>query len=105
LQRREKGQKEKRERVAVAAWWLCWLPVVELVFVVVYRLGLLVFSLEKAAVERWRELQKADGKRRKMETGGAGFFVIFGPHFLLSEVINGASIYRRWKRVISSTPG
>jgi hypothetical protein len=106
LQRREKGQKEKRERVAVAAWWLCWLPVVELVFVVVYRLGLLVFSLEKAAVERWRELQKADGKRRKMETGGeAGFFVIFGPHFLLSEVINGASIYRRWKRVISSTQG
>ena len=32
LQRREKGWKEKRERVAVAAWWLCWLPVVELVF-------------------------------------------------------------------------
>ena len=27
-----------------------WLPVVELVFVVVYRLGLLVFSPEKAAV-------------------------------------------------------
>jgi hypothetical protein len=52
LQRREKGRKEKRERVVVAAWWLCWLPVVELVFVVVYRLGLLVSSPEKAAVER-----------------------------------------------------
>jgi hypothetical protein len=51
LQRREKGQKEKRERVVVAAWWLCWLPVVELVFVVVYRSGLLVFSPEKAAGE------------------------------------------------------
>jgi hypothetical protein len=56
LQRREKGWKEKGERVMVAAWWLCWLPVVELVFVVMYRLGLLVFSPEKAAVERWREL-------------------------------------------------
>jgi hypothetical protein len=74
LQRREKGRKEKRERVTVAAWWLCWLPVVELVLLVVYRLGLLVFSQEKAAVERWRELQKADGERWKMETGGeAGF--------------------------------
>ena len=27
-----------------------WIPMVELVFVVVYSLGLLVFSLEKAAV-------------------------------------------------------
>jgi len=31
------------------------------VFVVVYRLDLLVFSPEKAAVERWRELQKENG--------------------------------------------
>ena len=78
----ERDRKEKRERVAVAAWWLCWLPVVELVFVVVYRLGLLVFSPEKAAVERWRELQKADGERRKMETGGeAGFLRFLDPIF------------------------
>jgi hypothetical protein len=42
---------QEREGVAVAAWWLCCLPMVELVFVVVYRLGLLVFSPEKAAVE------------------------------------------------------
>jgi hypothetical protein len=26
----------------------------------------------------------------------------FGPDFLLPQVINGASIYRQWKRVISS---
>jgi hypothetical protein len=32
LQRREKGWKEKKERVKVATWWLCWLLVVELVF-------------------------------------------------------------------------
>ena len=30
---------------------VCWLPMVELVFVVVYRLGMLAFTLEKAAVE------------------------------------------------------
>jgi hypothetical protein len=35
LQRREKGWKEKRERVTVAAWWLCWLPVMELVVALV----------------------------------------------------------------------
>jgi hypothetical protein len=82
LQRREKGRKEKRERVTVAAWWLCWLPMVELVFLVVYRLGLLVFSLEKTTVERWRELQKADGERWKMETGGeAGFLRFLDPIF------------------------
>jgi len=74
LQRREKGRKEKRERVVVAAWWLCWLPVVELVFVVVYRSGLLVFSPEKAAgeevervVEDWR------GKKENENRGKAGF--------------------------------
>jgi len=33
----------------VAAWWSCRLPMVELVFVV-YSLGLVVFSPEKAAV-------------------------------------------------------
>jgi hypothetical protein len=34
LQRREKGWKEKRESRGgslVVGWWLCWLPVVELV--------------------------------------------------------------------------
>jgi hypothetical protein len=55
--------------------------VVELVFVVVYRLGLLVFSPKKVAVERWRELQKADGERRKMETGGRLVFYDFWTRF------------------------
>jgi hypothetical protein len=33
-------------------------------------------------VERWRELQKADGERRKMETGGeAGFLWFLDPIF------------------------
>ena len=31
------------------------------------------------------------------------FLAEFGPEFLLPQVINGASIYRRWKRVILST--
>ena len=35
----------------------------------------------------------------------APFFTDFGPDFLLSQAINGASIYIWWKRVISSTPG
>jgi hypothetical protein len=51
-EKRKRLEREERERVAVAAWWLCWLPVVELVFVVVYRMGLLVSSPEKATVER-----------------------------------------------------
>jgi hypothetical protein len=78
---------------------------VELVFVVVYRLDLLVFSPEKAAVERWRDLQKADGERRKMETRGKLFFVIFGPDVLLHQAMKSTSIYRRWKRAILSTQG
>ena len=32
-------------------------------------------------------------------------FSDFWTQFLLSQVINGASIYKRWKRIISSTPG
>ena len=42
---------QEREGVVVAAWWLCRLPMVELVFVVVFRSGVLVFSPKKAAVE------------------------------------------------------
>ena len=48
LQERER-ERERRSRGGCL--WLCWLPMVELVFVVVYRVGLLVFSPEKAAVE------------------------------------------------------
>ena len=42
---------EKREGVAVAAWWLFRLPMVELVFVVVCRPDVLLLSPENAAVE------------------------------------------------------
>jgi hypothetical protein len=34
-EKRERLEGEERERVAVAAWWLCWLPVVELVVALV----------------------------------------------------------------------
>jgi hypothetical protein len=50
LQRGEEGWKEKRGESHGGCFVAGWLPVVELVFVVVYRLGLLVFSSEKAAV-------------------------------------------------------
>ena len=61
------------------SWWWLWLVV--------------------GTVGRARE-------RKTAETGAEGWFLAdFGSDFLLSQVINGASIYRRWKRVISSTPG
>jgi hypothetical protein len=55
----------------------------------------------------WLE-QRGERGREKYYKNGAErlvFFLIFGPNFLLSQVINGASIYRWWKRIISSTPG
>jgi hypothetical protein len=61
-QKREKGWKEKRERVAVATWWLCWLLVVELVF----RVGMVVD--EGHSGERGR------GKRGKLQKPGNGWF-------------------------------
>jgi hypothetical protein len=51
-----------------------------------------------------RECRERDLLQKTTEEE-AGFFFFFGPDFLLSQVINGASIYRQWKRVISSTPG
>jgi len=50
--------------------------------------------------ERERKERKI-AETRKM----AVFLADFGPDFLLHQVTNGAYIYRRWKRVISSTPG
>jgi hypothetical protein len=45
-------------------------------------------------------------KEKLQKRGQKGWFMAdFGPNFLLAQVINEASIYRRWKRVISSTPG
>jgi hypothetical protein len=47
---------------------------VELVFVVVYRLGLLLSLPEKAAVKRWREsCRRLTGKKGKWKQGEAGF--------------------------------
>jgi len=63
-------------------WWWCWLSVAE------------------EERKRSRRIKSAAGKGRK-----AGFFAYFGPEFLLLQAIKPASIYRRWKRVISSTPG
>jgi len=48
-------------------------------------------------------LQKADGERRKMGTGGRLVFAIFGLDFLLPQAIKSTSIYRRWNRAILST--
>jgi hypothetical protein len=55
----------------------------------------------KATVERERRERTGS---RKLRIEGL-FLVIFGPEFLLLKAINSASIYRRWKRVISSAPG
>jgi hypothetical protein len=50
LQREEEGWKEKRGESHGGCLVAGWIPMVELVFVVVYSLGLLVFSPEKIAV-------------------------------------------------------
>jgi hypothetical protein len=50
--------------------------------------------------EEERRRKSAAGRGRK-----AGFLAYFGQDFLLPQAINSASIYRQWKRVISSAPG
>jgi hypothetical protein len=54
-----------------------------------------------AEEERRRSIRRksAAGRGRK-----AGFLAYFGPDFLLPQAMRSTSIYRRWKRVISSTP-
>jgi hypothetical protein len=56
---------QERKGVVVAAWWLCRLPMVELVFVVVCRPGVLVFWSEKAAVEEVERERKTEKKLQK----------------------------------------
>jgi hypothetical protein len=85
----------ERERVAVAAWWLWWLPVVELI---VGRPVMRVVVAEGHSREKKKREDSA-------ETRKAGFLAYCLPDFLLLQAIKPASIYRRWKRVISSTPG
>jgi len=72
----------------VAGLWLGWIPVVELVV---------------ALVDGWND----GGGERSCWNGGCGnwFFANFGPYFLLLQAIKPTSIYRQWKRVISSTQG
>jgi hypothetical protein len=56
---------QEREGVVVAAWWLCRVPMVELVFVVVCRPGVLVFWSEKATVEEVERERKTERKLQK----------------------------------------
>jgi hypothetical protein len=56
-----------------------------------------------AAVEGERKTEKQRESGRNREE--ADFLAYFGPDFLLFQAIKPASLYRRWKRVISSTPG
>jgi len=53
----------------------------------------------------WR--RGGERKRKEMcrNLKKTGFLAHFGPVFLLFQVIKPASIYRRWKRVLLSTPG
>ena len=44
-----------------------WLPTMELVFVVVYRLGFMVFLLEKVVVGEVERAVEGDGERRNMD--------------------------------------
>jgi len=54
----------------------------------------------------WLERRGERGREKlQKRVSGGWFFFNFGLDFLLPEAINGASIYRRWKRVISSSPG
>ena len=56
-----------------------------------------------AAVEGERKTEKQRESGRNREE--ADFLAYFGPDFLLPHAINSASIYRTWKRVISSALG
>jgi hypothetical protein len=74
---------------------LWWLPVVEL--------------MVERPVMRVVVAKGHGGEKKKREDSGetrkAGFLAYFGPDFLPLQAIKPASSYRRWKRVISSTPG
>ena len=53
----------------------------------------------------WLERQREGERNYRNGAVGGWFFVNFGPDFLLPQIINGASIYRRWKRVIPLSRG
>jgi len=65
----------------VAAWWLCQLPMVELVFVVACRPGVLVFSPEKAAVEEVERERKKNREKVAETEKKLIFWLILDPIF------------------------
>ena len=72
-----------------------WLPVVEL---------MVGRPMMRVVVADGHDREK-NKREDSAEIRKAGFLAYFGPDFLLLQAIKPASIYRRWKRVISSTPG
>jgi hypothetical protein len=78
--RKQGGCREERETDG-GSWWLCRLPMVELVFVVVCRAGVLVLSPEKAAVEEV-ERERKKNREKVAETGKKLiFWLILDPNF------------------------
>ena len=65
----------------MAAWWLCQLPMVELVFVVACRPGVLVFSPEKAAVEEVERERKKNREKVAETEKKLIFWLILDPIF------------------------
>jgi len=58
---------QEKEGVAVAAWWLCRLPIVELVFVVVCRL---VCWYSRRRRQLWKRCREKERKTERVaETG------------------------------------
>ena len=66
---------------------------------------LMVEKLVVAPVGGWNGGERERGRNCRNRGSEGWFFSNFGPDFLLPQIINGASIYMRWKRVISFTPG
>jgi hypothetical protein len=56
----------------------------------------------------WRRKKEEQTEEENLQRGYGGrlgFLAYFGLDFLLPQAINSASIYRWWKRVISSASG
>jgi len=56
-------------------------------------------------LKKQRDRERRENVGWKKNRGEAGFLGYFEPDFLLPQAITSASIYRRWKRVISSALG
>jgi hypothetical protein len=74
--------------------------------VVVASYGQLVAEKPGGGSSWWLEQRRERGKEKLQKRGQRGWFLAdFGPNILLLKAINSASIYRQWKRVISSLQG